>query len=404
MSQENPIEWPIESKSAKDNVLRALRNRRWWSREGEFVRKFQESFADFLQVKHVFCCSNGTVALETALKSLDIGLLDYVIVPNITFIATATSVLKVGAIPLFADIDPATACIDLSSIKKLEAKYPGKIKAIILVHFGGQCCDIVNICNWARTKNIYVVEDCAQAIGTRCQGKHVGGFGDVGCFSFQNSKNISSGEGGAVVTNDQDLAVRLNKFLDHNFEISGNDAEFKYLSSNYRLSEFQAAVLLAQLEGFDTVNNIRESNYYYLAELLSNVSGIVVLKNQEKMTSHGCHFFMFRYKSKNFNNRSKEDFINYLKTNGVPCWSGYEHIPLDRFPYFSKYLYIKNDPLWRELYRMISFPLPEGFPCSHSYDLVDEFVWIPQFFLLREKSLIGRTQSIIDDFRNLAKR
>ncbi len=399
MTLDNFVEWPLESKSAKDNLLKVLRNRRWWSREGEFVKRFQQSFGEFLNAGYVFCCSNGTVALEIALKSLDIGFLDYVIVPNITFIATATAVLRVGGIPIFADVNPETACIDLDSIKEINNKYPGKIKVIILVHLGGQCCELDSIVAWASKEKILLIEDCAQAIGTRYKNKHVGTFGNVGCFSFQNSKNISSGEGGAIVSNNENLAIKINKLLDHNFDESKQDIEFKYLSSNSRLSEFQGAVLVSQLEEFQSLHKKREEHYNYFLDLLYKVPGIVPVKKTENLTAHGAHLFMFRYKKEYFNNKSKLNFIKYLQSNGVACWPGYEHLPLDKLDYFNKNLFLENDPLWNSLYKQLKFILPERFYCKHSYLLVEEFVWIPQFVLLRTQEVLQKTVLIIENFR-----
>lgn len=401
MTQENPIEWPIESKSAKDNLLKVLRNRRWWSREGEFVKRFQQGFREFVNVKHVLCCSNGTVALEIALKSLDIGFLDYVIVPNLTFIGTATAVLRVGGIPVFADVNLETACIDLNSIQEIYAKYPDRIKAIILVHLGGQCCDLNSIVAWANKEEIPVIEDCAQAVGAKYNNKHVGTFGDIGCFSFQNSKNITSGEGGAIVTDSKDLAIKINKLIDYNYDESEQGTKFEYLSGNGRLSEFQGAVLVSQLEVFPAIQAKREENYSYLLDLFSGIQGLSFFKKSEGMTNHGCYLFMMRYKKEYFNNRPKSYFIKYLQNNGIPCWGGYEHLPLDRFPFFQKNLFLTKDSLWSALYKKFNFVLPEQIECPNSYVLAEEFVWIPQFVLLREKESLGKISQVMNDFNNI---
>ena len=210
------IEWPLESNEAKNNLLEVLNSRRWWSREGLFVKRFQKDLEKFLNIRHCHLCTNGSHALKIALKVLNIGFLDYVIVPSITFIATALAVLDVGAIPIFADIDLSTACISIESAKKLKNKYKNKIKVIIPVHFGGHMCNMKKLCEWAKSENINIIEDCAQAIGSEYDHKKAGTFGDIGCFSFQNSKNISSGEGGAVVTNSDDFSSKINKYIDYN--------------------------------------------------------------------------------------------------------------------------------------------------------------------------------------------
>ncbi|MCP3660221.1 MAG: DegT/DnrJ/EryC1/StrS family aminotransferase [Bacteroidetes bacterium] len=399
----NIIEWPINVGTEEYNLKKVLFNRRWWSREGEFVKKFQHHFSVLLNIKHAVCCSSGTVALEIALKSLDIGFLDYVIVPNITFIGTALSVLKVGGIPVFADVNSDTACMDLKSIKTVYSQFRNKVKAIIVVHFGGQCCEIDTIVNWAKENKIVVIEDCAQALGTFYNEKHVGTFGNVGCFSFQNSKNITSGEGGAIVTEDNKLAIKIAKYLDYNYDESREDVEFKYLSGNNRLSEFQGAVLLAQLYKFKEYNLLRENKYRFLFEQCLNIPGIVSIKVPNNLTQHGCHFFMFRYKKEEFNNKDKSKFIKYLNENGIPCWGGYEELPLDQFPYFSEKKYLKYDPFWSKICEKIKVIIPAQIKCPNSYLLAEEFVWIPQFVLLRDKRILSNFTTVIEDFRKNKK-
>jgi len=392
------IEWPLESDLMQENLLKALHNRRWWSREGEFVYKFQDAFKEFIGVEYCFACTNGSQAIKIALKSLDIGFLDYIIVPSITFIATALSVLDVGAIPVFADVDIHTSCIDINSIKKLKNKYGEKVKAIIPVHIGGQCCDIKKICDFAKQENLYVIEDCAQAIGTACQEQYVGSFGDIGCFSFQNSKNITSGEGGALVTNNKNFAVKISKYSDYNRDLPGEVNDFKYLAGNYRMSEFQAAVLLAQLEEFPKQNELRERNYRFLTDAFSKIEGISVIDIPDCLTKHGCHFFMFRYHREKFGNRSKKEFISYLNSCGTPSWGGYEDMPLNNFPYFKNKIYLKEDPFWKQIYKMHPFMISEDDECKNAEILSEEFVWIPQFVLLRHRDEIKKIISAVNGF------
>ncbi|MCL1972449.1 MAG: DegT/DnrJ/EryC1/StrS family aminotransferase [Endomicrobia bacterium] len=396
------IEWPIKSQAIKENLLKVIDNNVWWSREGEFVYKFQDKFKGFLDVTYCLACTNGSHALKLALRALDIGYMDYVIVPSITFIATAFSVLDVGAIPVFADVDLKTSCIDIESVKRLKEKYGEKVKCIIPVHMGGQCCNIEELCNWAKSEKIAVVEDCAQAIGTEYKGKYVGNFGDIGCFSFQNSKNITSGEGGAVVTNNKELAYKISKYLDYNhwFGILHNDV---LLGGNYRISEFQAAVLEAQVDGYEKQNALREKNYYYLANILSKMEGLTLMEIPKGLTKHGCHLFMFRYHKDKFNNRTKSEFIECLRLHEIPCWGGYDDIPLNKYPYFMDKVFLKEDPLWSRMYKANPFHYPESDDCTNAEKLAEEFVWIPQFFLLRDEKQINEIIIAINNFKELSK-
>jgi dTDP-4-amino-4,6-dideoxygalactose transaminase len=352
-----------------------------------------------LNVKHVTCCSSGTTALEIALKSLNVGFLDYVIVPNITFIGTAMAVLKVGALPIFADVDITTSCLSLDSIKHLYSIYKNKIKALIMVHLGGQCCDIDGIVDWAKENQISTIEDCAQSVGTFYKNKHVGSFADIGCFSFQNSKNLTSGEGGAIVTNKNYLATKINKYVDFNHDPLTHNNTFKYLAGNSRLTEFQGAILLAQIPDFNRLNMLREQKLKILASKLSAVKGIVCLNSPQWLTKHGCHLFMFRYQKEHFSNKSKNALIKFLQNNNIPCFGGYNEIPLDQFSYFKEKLFLKYDPFWKSVSKITKYDFPIQYECNNSYILADELIWIPQIVLLQDQKYIETIPELLEHFR-----
>ncbi|MFI3201748.1 MAG: aminotransferase class I/II-fold pyridoxal phosphate-dependent enzyme [Eubacteriales bacterium] len=225
----------------------------WISSTGEYITQFEEMFADYCNVKHGVAVSNGTVALHLAMLALDIGVGDEVIVPDITFAATINAVLYVGATPVIVDIEEEGWCINPIEIEK--AITP-KTKAIIPVHIYGQPCEMEQIMRIAKEHNLYVVEDCAQAHGATFQGKVIGSFGDIACFSFFGNKVITTGEGGMCLSNDSRLIEKIRLLKDH-----GMSKERKYYHTvvgyNYRMTNLQAAIGVAQLERIEQIHEMR---------------------------------------------------------------------------------------------------------------------------------------------------
>ncbi len=241
-------QWPEVDSTEENAVLRALRSHRWCRLSGSEVEGFEQAFAEYHEAKHAIAVSNGTVALELALLACDIKPGDEVLVPAVTFIASASAIVtSVGAVPIFVDIDPGTVGIDPSSI---EAAITLRTKAIIAVHYGGYPIDFDRILPIARKHGLRLIEDCAHAQGTEWHGRKVGAIGDVGAFSFQESKSFTAGEGGLVLTNDSNLAEKVRLY--HNIgRVMGQPGYIHFaLASNYRLSELQGALLRVQLERF----------------------------------------------------------------------------------------------------------------------------------------------------------
>jgi perosamine synthetase len=216
----------------------------WISSQGPYIDKFQSAFADYMGGGHALSTSSGTTALHLALTALGIGPGDEVIVPDLTFGATANVVIHAGATPVFVDIDPITWCIDT---KAIAAAITPRTKAIIPVHLYGHPCDMDPIMDMARAKGIKVIEDCAEALGAEYKGRKVGLIGDVGAFSFFANKVITTGEGGMVVTNDKNLHAKMAVLRDHGM---AKDRRYWHLypGFNYRMTNMQAAVGLAQME------------------------------------------------------------------------------------------------------------------------------------------------------------
>ena len=246
--------------------------------EGSWAEKFEKKWADYCDTKYCIATSNGTVSLELSLKVLGINEGDEVITTPITFIATPSSISEVGAIPVFADIDYETGQISATSI---EDKITENTKAVIGVHYGGYPFDIDEVRKVCRKHNLFLIEDCAHAHGTKWKNKHIGGWGHFGSFSFQASKSLAGGEGRAIITN-------YKKFYDkalliHNIgRIPGKLGYYHYyLSSNYRLAELLAGFLLSQFKKLKKQTETKEKNGEWLKNELKNLGLYLSLKIKE---------------------------------------------------------------------------------------------------------------------------
>ena len=261
---------------------------------------------------------------------------DEVIVPAYTFISTATSVLMMGAVPVFADIDPNSYCLDPRDV---ERRIGPKTRAILPVHLGGQMADMKAIGELAKTKGLVVIEDCAQAIDASSEGKKAGTWGDLGTFSFQSNKTITAGEGGLVMANDPDLAEMVLAMRAFG-RSGGKEAErssalnSKWLSSNYRLSEFQAGVLLAQLERFPVQDDRRQANAVRLTEGLHQIPGVRHVRMDMPFMKHGYYYYLVRYETDQFGNLHPERLCQALNAEGIPFVPG-DRKPIYRHPVFE---------------------------------------------------------------------
>jgi len=236
----------------------------WISSKGKFIKLFEEEFARFLGVKNAISVTNGTVALHLALLALGIGKGDEVIVPTLTYIASVNAIKYVGANPVFVDSDIETWQMDPNDILK---KITRKTKAIIVVHLYGFMCDMEKIMDIARTHNLYVVEDSSEAFGSKYNSKYAGSFGDIATFSFYGNKTITTGEGGIVVTNNEELAYKVKTLKNQGI---GTDREYAHelIGYNYRMTNICAAIGKAQLENIETIlKRKREVAFLYMDKL-----------------------------------------------------------------------------------------------------------------------------------------
>jgi perosamine synthetase len=264
-----PVSAPDLRGNEEAYVTQAIRSS-WISSTGAFVQRFEREFAERAGARHAISVSNGTVALHAALLALDIGVGDEVILPSLTYVAPANAVLYVGATPVFAEVDPSTWCVDPVSVAELVTE---RTKAIIAVHLYGHPADMDALWAIAEPRGIAIVEDAAEAHGARYRSRIAGSLGTIATFSFYGNKIVTSGEGGAITTDDDDLAARVRLFRGQ-----GMDPERRYwfpiVGHNFRLTNVACAILCAQLERFDEMVAARRAVFARYAERLSAVAGV----------------------------------------------------------------------------------------------------------------------------------
>lgn len=377
--------WPVwDAKTDESGVLEVLRSG-VWSR-AQVVDQFEEAWAKTIGAKRCLTTVNGTNALICALVSLDIGGGDEVIIPPYTFIATPQAVLQTGAMPVFVDTDPDTFQMD---VNKIEEKITPRTRAILPVHIAGLPCDIEGIMKIAKKHNLVVVEDACQAWLSEVDHKKVGTFGDAGCFSFQNSKNIPVGEGGAIVSDNEELIDRCYSYhnygIAHGSMIAQHGAGTSMFGTKLRLTEYQAAIGLAQLKRLEAQTTIRSENAAYLKSRLEQIPGIVPYKLYNNVTRVSFHLFPFRYKKENFKGLSKAGFLKALNAEGVPCSGGYT--TLNKQPFLSNTFRTKN---FKKMYpaEMLDFnTYIERNQCPQNDVLCnEEAIWFTQNMLLGPRS------------------
>lgn len=277
--------------------------------QGEYVREFERRFASYCGVEHALALSNGTVALDLALKAAGIRPDDEVITPDFTFIATANAVLFQGARPVFADVDTRTFNLDPADV--LEKLTP-RTRAIIAVHLFGQPCELHALQQICDDHHLALIEDCAQAHGATCGDKKVGSFGTIGCFSFYPTKNMTTGEGGMITTSSDRIAETVRLLRNH-----GDCGKYEHtiLGYNYRMSNLQAAIGLVQLRKLDGFNTARTKNAAYLTSHI-RAPGIT-LPHVNDGVKHVYHQYAVTLEE-NFP-LSRKDLMRQLQERGIGC-------------------------------------------------------------------------------------
>ena len=326
-------EWPWLNEASEQYVQEALDSGDWCRNGGgEFCDRLEAEFAAYHDAEHAVAVSNGTVAIELALLACGVEPGDEVIVPSYSFIASASAVPSVGAVPRFVDTDPETYNVDLDH---LETVITDRTVGVIGVHFAGYPMDMDRLVPLVEEHDLFLIEDAAHAQGTEWRGEKVGTFGDFGTFSFQETKSLPSGEGGIVVTDDDVLAERARVL--HNIGREQGTTGYRHyrMGTNYRLSEIQAALALGQLEKLDEENRVRERNEQLLLDELQSIPGIETKTRDDRITARGYCLENFRYDADAFDGLSRDRFIEALVAEGVPVSDGYE-MPLYRQPAFFR--------------------------------------------------------------------
>ncbi|TLU98758.1 DegT/DnrJ/EryC1/StrS family aminotransferase [Dyadobacter luticola] len=367
--------WPIYDEQEVNAVAAIVQSGKWGNPDcGDEVEKFEKEFAAYCGSKYAITCVNGSVSLRLALIACGVKPGDEVIVPPYTFITTASSVIECNCVPVFVDIDPDTYNISPAAI---EAAITDRTKVIIPVHFGGLSCDMDAIMEIANRHGLKVIEDAAHGHGAEYKGKKLGSIGHVGSFSFQSSKNLTSGEGGIVITDDDELYAMMHSLRNVGRIEGGQWYDHYNPGCNYRITQMQAVLLSAQLKRLEEQTKKRNENGLYLNELLTNVKGITPLSRSEYITLHCYHIYIFKYDAEHFGGLPKNEFAEMLAAEGVPSFRGYPH-PLYKQPLFQN----KN---W------MCYAIPETADYSQTFCPVAEqacatdAVWILQHAMLGEK-------------------
>ncbi|MBD3267749.1 aminotransferase class I/II-fold pyridoxal phosphate-dependent enzyme [bacterium] len=294
--------WPVWDEAEKQALLRVL-DSGVWAYNGPKEQAFNQAFADFIGSRYAICAANGTVTLQLALEACGIGWGDEVIVPGLTWQATAASVLDVNAVPILVDVTADTWCMDIA---QAEAAITPRTKAIIPVHLYGSFVDVDALMALAKKHDLIVIEDCAHKHGGEWDGKKAGSFGHIGSFSFQLSKLLTAGEGGALTTSDPQLYEKLDALrncgrrpeqehtADYGEGFYGSEGNF-IQSGNYRITDFQAAVLLEGLKRLPEQNRVRDENAIYMNQLLNTLPGLQPMRRDAKETREAYFNYVFRY-------------------------------------------------------------------------------------------------------------
>ena len=375
-----PPPWPYFDELDRKALLDVLESRVWGGYH-EAVSELEQRFADYHGAKHGIAVANGTVSLEIALAAAGVRASDEVIVPPITFVASATAIARIGAVPVFVDVDPNT--INLNS-QLVRAAITERTRAIVLVHFAGCPAHLDDFTTLCKEHNLVLIEDCAHAHGAEWKGQRVGSFGHFGSFSFQGSKNMTAGEGGMLITNDSDLAERARSIGNQGRRTGGAWYEHVNLGTNARITGFQAAVLLNQLERLPQQVKTRIDSAASLRSGLKNGPlKTTPAELDQRITAHAFHLFSMIYDPDVLGGLHRDQFVAALQAEGVPAASGYP------YPIYHNELF-KQRP-------HIVHPCPEAEAyCRRS-------VWLPQNALLADEDWIAQALSAINKvFANAA--
>jgi dTDP-4-amino-4,6-dideoxygalactose transaminase len=368
--------WPYYDTKEEQALKEVLESRVWWRTPGTRTLEFEGAFARFHGARHGIAVTNGTAALEVTMAALSIASGDEVILPDFTFVATASAVLFANALPVLVDVDPETYCINPDLV---EAAITTRTKAIVAVHMGGHPADLDRLKQIASDKQLLLIEDSAHAHASEWRGQRVGTFGVAGTFSFQSSKLITAGEGGIIISSDDKFEVQARSVHDCG-RMPGEWFYSHYIyGSNYRLSEWQGAILNVQLSRLDEQTQRRHQNARLLDQLLGEIPGITPQKLDERCTRNGHYAYIFHVNKKKFAGVSTARFIEAMNAEGIPNQASYP--PVHELDMFRNGEYRKR--LSGKQAKQKHAFLKKKFPATQK--AAWETVWIPQTALLGDE-------------------
>jgi len=386
--------WPVWDKSDEDALTEVIRSGKWGRGNGQCVDQFEAAYTRLTGAKGCLALVNGTNALYTSLNMLGIEAGDEVLVPPYTFVATVNAVIRQHALPVFLDSDLDTFQVDPQSI---EPRVNARTRAIIPVHLGGNAADMDGVLAAAKKHQLAVIEDACQAWIAQWKGRNVGRLGDCGCFSFQASKNINSGEGGAIISDREEFIEHCHSF--HN-QGRVRKPEFGYNASatNLRMTEFQAALLLSQLARLEEQSKQREQNASYLTSLLREIPGIIPAKTYPGCTRNAYHLYMFRYQAEKFAGLPRAKFLRAMRAEGIGASEGYARLNQSAF---LKTTFQSRG--FRRLFPSERFARWEEQNVTPANDrLCTEGCWLTQNHLLAERSAMDQIAEAVRKIRNHA--
>lgn len=354
-------DWPIHTEASMDYLRQVLESPQW----GGFhpmIGQFEERFGRYQHCRHGIAMMNGTVTLETALQAADIGPGDEVIVPAISFVSTATAVSRVGATPVFVDIEPYSFNMDPARVA--EAVSPAT-KAIIIVHFGGPLADMDRLLPIARQHGLTVIEDAAHAHGSEWNGQRAGSLGDCGSFSFQNGKVLTAGEGGMLTANDEAYAARIRSIANQGRRPGESFFAHFELGTNLRITALQVAVLMAQLDVLDQQIERRTQNAMILMEELRGLAGIH-WQEVPAAVNRNCWYLVLGRVDAATLGITRNQFAAALGEAGIPCTPFYPHT-------------LYENPLYQKLPNRVT-------PCPVAKACIDDAFWLPHRVLLGDEA------------------
>lgn len=369
----NIAQWPVAGDRERELVMSVLESTQWGGFH-EIVPRFEQQFAEYQHCRYGVSTFNGTVSLEMMLAVAGIGAGDEVIVPAISFVSTAMAVSRAGATPVFVDIEPYTFNADP---ERIAAAITPKTRAILAVHFGGPLCDIEKIASLADQHGLLLFEDAAHSHGSEWRGKRAGSFGLAASFSFQNGKVMTSGEGGIVTTNDTEFHQRCWSFANQGRQPGASFFHHFTLSTNFRITALQAALLVAQLERLDQDITRRERNEAFIRRELQDVPGLTFQQSPAAVNRSSHYLLLGRIDRERFG-ATRDEFHRRMVERGIPCTPFYPH-PL------------YGNPMYANGYCRVE-------PCPVAEACIGDAFWFPHRVLMSEQATI---EGVVDAIRSL---